>query len=219
MIDKIFIKIFFIIVIALFLLGMIVPMVLVNRKGMDPHGTHEEASLLTRLTSVSIMIWLIYVILYFIFDDYIKNFLMIEFFFQDLFVIIGMVLLIISLIFGTLGLIALGINFRIEFPKEETQLITSGIYTVMRNPIVFGVFLILIGYFLVIPNFLNLFIAVVNIITFDSKAKDEERFLLKTFGKEYEEYKERVGRYLPFIIRKTEFTKRNLLAIEGKKLK
>ena len=219
MIDKIFIKIFFIIVIALFLLGMIVPMVLVNRKGMDPHSTHEEASLLTRLTSVSIMIWLIYVILYFIFDDYIKNFLMIEFFFQDLFVIIGMVLLIISLIFGTLGLIALGINFRIEFPKEETQLITSGIYTVMRNPIVFGVFLILIGYFLVIPNFLNLFIAVVNIITFDSKARDEEKFLLKTFGKEYEEYKKRVGRYLPFIIRKTEFTKRNLLAIEGKKLK
>lgn len=48
-----------------------------------------------------------------------------------------MILIIIGFVFEILKIKELGINFRIELPKGETELITSGLYRVMRNPIVF----------------------------------------------------------------------------------
>ena len=50
MIELIFIKFLLIAVIILFLIGIGIPMVTIKKKGKDPHGTHEGASLLTRLT-------------------------------------------------------------------------------------------------------------------------------------------------------------------------
>lgn len=202
MIEPLFIKIFLITVLILFLLGVLVPMVAVRRKGMNPHGTHEGSSLLTRITSVSILIWLIYIILYIIFDDYIRNLWSFVFLSYDIYVIIGMIVTIISFIIEALGIKTLGINFRIELPLEETELITSGIYRFMRHPIVLGIFVLFIGNFLIIPNLFTLIITIFNIITFNSKVRDEEKFLSTRFGDIFEDYRLKVGRYLPFRIGK-----------------
>lgn len=202
MIEPLFIKIFLTTVLILFLIGVIVPMVAVRRKGMNPHGTHEGGSLLTRLTSISIMIWLIYIILYIIFDDYIRNLWSFAFLSFDIYIIIGIIVIIISFIIESLGIKALGLNFRIELPLEETELITSGIYRFIRHPIVFGIFILFIGNFLIIPNLFTLIISIFNIITFNSKVRDEEKFLSTRFGDIYEDYRLKVGRYLPFRIGK-----------------
>ena len=100
------------------------------------------------------------------------------------------------------GTIALGINFRIELPKEDTTLITTGIYRLMRNPIVMGVYLLIFGSFLIIPTIISLIFLIANIITFDSKVRDEEKFLAKRFGEDLNIYIKKVGRYLPFSMRK-----------------
>ncbi len=113
-----------------------------------------------------------------------------------------MVSISVGFLFEILGIIALGINFRIELPIDETELITSGIYKTMRNPIVFGIFLLVTGTFLIIPTGIALLICIFNILTFNAKVIDEEKFLLRRFGEKYRSYRNEVGRYLPFVLKK-----------------
>lgn len=202
MIEPIIIKIFFIIVVVLFLIGMMAPIFAIKKKGNDPHGTHEGASLLTRLTPLTIFTWLTYIIVFMINDVAILRFLAFEVLISDFFIVIGIIIIVLGLILDGWGTAALGTNFRIELPKEETTLITTGIYSLMRNPIVMGVYLLLLGSFLIIPTIISLIFLITNILTFDSKVRDEEKFLAKQFGEKYEKYKTRVGRYLPFNILK-----------------
>ncbi|MFW9946508.1 MAG: methyltransferase family protein [Candidatus Odinarchaeota archaeon] len=202
MIEPIFIKYFFIIIVVSFLIGMFAPIVIIKKKGSDPHGTHKGASLFTRLTPITIFSWLIYIIIFIINDSIILDFLAFELLISDIFIVSGIVIIFLGLILDLWGTVALGTNFRIEFPKEDTILITTGIYRLMRNPIVMGVYLLIFGSFLIIPTIISLFLLIANIITFDSKVRDEEKFLVKRFGEKFEKYSEKVGRYLPFSIRK-----------------
>ena len=175
---------------------------MVKKSGKDPHGTHEGSLLLTRLSSVSILLWLGFIIVYIFFNRLVENLWLLYFLHNDISIIIGMILISIGFLLEILGIIALGSNFRIELPIDDTELITSGIYRIMRNPIVFGIFLLVIGSFLIIPTIIVLLICLFNILTFNSKAIDEEKFLLRRFGKDYKNYMNDVGRYLPFRIRK-----------------
>ena len=171
-----------------------------KKSGSNPHGTHEGSAVLTQLSSLSIFLWLSLIILYIFFNNLIENFWRLDFLSNDILIITGMISISIGFLLEILGIIALGINFRIELPTDETELITSGIYRIMRNPIVFGIFLLVIGSFLVIPTIIVLLICIFNIFTFNSKAIDEEKFLLRRFGEEFKNYRNKVGRYLAFKI-------------------
>ncbi len=202
MIELLYRKIFLLLVLIIFSIGLMVPMIIIRRKGKDPHGTHMGYSILARLSSLTIFIWIINIGLFIFFYNLIELIWRFTFLSGDLFIIIGMISVAIGTIVEILGMYSLGINFRIELPKEETELITSGIYRVMRNPIAFGLYLIIIGTFLLIPNVLTLIITIANIIVFDAKVRDEEKFLLARFGKSYEDYQKKIGRYFPFSLKK-----------------
>ncbi|MFX1593561.1 MAG: methyltransferase family protein [Promethearchaeota archaeon] len=178
---------------------------MVKKSGKNPHGTHEGSLLLTRLSSVSIFLWLGLIIFYIFFNNLIENLWRLFFLSNDISIIIGMIMILLGFLFEILGIIALGLNFRIELPTDDTELITSGIYRIMRNPIVFGIFLLVIGSFLIIPTIIVLLICVFNILTFNSKAIDEEKFLLKRFGEDFKNYLNKVGRYLPFRISRKKY--------------
>lgn len=178
---------------------------MVKKSGKNPHGTHEGSLLLTRLSSVSIFLWLGLIIFYIFFNNLIENLWRLYFLSNDISIIIGMIMILLGFLFEILGIIALGLNFRIELPTDDTELITSGIYRIMRNPIVFGIFLLVIGSFLIIPTIIVLLICVFNILTFNSKAIDEEKFLLKRFGEDFKNYLNKVGRYLPFRISRKKY--------------
>lgn len=201
MIELLYRKIFLLLVLILFSIGLMVPMIIIRKKGKDPHGTHEGYSILARLSSATIFIWIINILLFIFFYNLIELFWLFTFLSADIFIIIGMISITAGFIFEILGIQALGINFRIDLPKEETELIISGIYKLMRNPIAFGLYLIIIGTFLLIPNVLTLIITIANIVVFHVKVRDEEKFLLARFGKSYEEYQKKVGRYFPFVIK------------------
>ncbi|MFW9940442.1 MAG: methyltransferase family protein [Candidatus Thorarchaeota archaeon] len=174
-----------------------------KKSGNDPHGSHKGASILTHLSSVSIFSWLGLIITYIFFNNLIENLWPLNFLSSKALILTGMVSISVGFLFEIFGIIALGINFRIELPNEETELITSGIYRTMRNPIVFGIFLLVIGTFLIIPTVIVLLICIFNILTFNAKVIDEEKFLLRRFGEKYRYYRNKVGRYLPFVLKKT----------------
>jgi protein-S-isoprenylcysteine O-methyltransferase Ste14 len=174
--DILIIKILLLIIIAFSLIGILIPMIYIKSKGIDPHGTHENSSVLTRFTSVSIILWVVYCLLFLVWDELMINTMGLNLFNIDLLIIIGMILVGIGFLIELLGIMNLGLNFRIELPKEETKLITTGIYRIIRNPIVLGLLLVIFGSVLIIPTFISILLFVFNVITFNAKIKDKEEF-------------------------------------------
>ena len=117
------------------------------------------------------------------------------------------------LIFRIIGavLIALGIAvwyigaLRSDMDESITdnKLQTKGIYAWVRNPMYSGWWILMIGITLMWHNVWMLILPVINwcIMTISLK-NTEEKWLLKVYGKDYEEYKKRVNRCIPWFPRK-----------------
>lgn len=82
--------------------------------------------------------------------------------------------------------------------QPTAKLIVKGPYKHCRNPMITGVFIILLGEFFLLNSLDTLIWAliffIINTVYFIFK---EEPDLLKRFGKEYERYKKNVPRWLP----------------------
>jgi protein-S-isoprenylcysteine O-methyltransferase Ste14 len=100
--------------------------------------------------------------------------------------------------FGLLfvGRFGLGAFFRIGSPKETTGLVVDGIFGRSRNPMYVGVHATLLASACYTLNPVVLLLVVFAIAVHHRIVVAEELFLLKTFGREYEDYRGRVRRYL-----------------------
>ena len=181
MIQLSHIQIFLFVILISQLIAFISPLIMVKLNGKDPHGIHRNYSILARMTPISYFLLLLFIIIYIFFIHLIANFLIFPFFFMNIQVFIGMVLVSIGLILEIFGILGLGLNFRIELPRENTELITSGVYRLMRNPIAFSLYLLVFGIFLISPNAFSLIILILNVLTFHAKVKCEERYLEEEF--------------------------------------
>lgn len=84
--------------------------------------------------------------------------------------------------------------------KTERKLITTGLYAYVRHPFYLSWILVSSGVVLVTLNLLALLLLPASLV--DMGTEDEERELLEIFGKEYEGYMKRTGRFLPKIGRR-----------------
>jgi protein-S-isoprenylcysteine O-methyltransferase Ste14 len=111
----------------------------------------------------------------------------------------GAALLVIGAYFGIAGVMALKTN-RTPFPKprEDSQLVQHGIYSLARHPLYTSVILISLGWALLCRSWPALVAAVIMIPFFNAKAKREEQWLREKFPA-YAEYERRVGRFLPWL--------------------
>lgn len=79
---------------------------------------------------------------------------------------------------------------------DKTELVTGGIYQISRNPAFLGFDLVYIGIFMIFFNWVLFAVSVFAALMFHLQIVNvEEEFLLRTFGKEYLEYKRKVNRY------------------------
>ncbi|MFH1298050.1 MAG: isoprenylcysteine carboxylmethyltransferase family protein [Bacteroidota bacterium] len=90
----------------------------------------------------------------------------------------------------------LGSSIRVGLPETDTTLQTSGIYSLSRNPIYLGIFLICIASCLFFPNPVNIALTVYGMYMHHRIIVAEEKFLANRFGKAWEDYTSRVRRYL-----------------------
>jgi protein-S-isoprenylcysteine O-methyltransferase Ste14 len=111
--------------------------------------------------------------------------------------IAGAVLMVAGSIFITIGMLQLGPSARFLFPKQKTKLVTTGVFAVARNPVYLGLNSSLIGVFLLLPSLGFLIALIFFLVTNHYRVLEEEDFLVKVFGNEYEDYMRRVGRYGP----------------------
>ncbi|MBT8218884.1 MAG: isoprenylcysteine carboxylmethyltransferase family protein, partial [Bacteroidia bacterium] len=116
---------------------------------------------------------------------------------EPILVNIGWGLLIISLILVWIAQSQMSSSWRIGIDtKNKTKLITSGLFSISRNPIFLGIMLANIGVFLVIPNSVTLLILVLSCVSINTQIRLEEAFLKQEFKNEYEAYTSKVRRWL-----------------------
>lgn len=81
-------------------------------------------------------------------------------------------------------------------PTDKTELVTTGIYQISRNPAFLGFDLVYVGICLMFFNWVLLLVSVFAMLMFHLQIVNvEEEFLLDFFGEEYISYKKKVNRY------------------------
>jgi protein-S-isoprenylcysteine O-methyltransferase Ste14 len=109
----------------------------------------------------------------------------------------GVVLCFVGVSVLPLSLVSFGKSFRVGIDVDHPdRLVTTGIFAVSRNPIYVGFAFVLLGQFLVFPNWVLLIYLMAGIWLFHRQVFREEEFLGKHYGQEYVEYSKRVRRYL-----------------------
>ena len=89
------------------------------------------------------------------------------------------------------ALLALGID-----EQHPTELRTTGLFAISRNPIFLGLIVVLIGFFLLLPNALTLVVLIAGYLLIQIQIRLEETFLLQQHGASYKNYKASVRRFL-----------------------
>lgn len=115
--------------------------------------------------------------------------------------LVGACLIIIGVLLADLGRIARGIIAPSWAMPENYQLVTTGVYGLVRHPLYLSYILISLGLFFLLANILLLG-CFVGLLCYYFPAKKEEVMLLERFRSQYEEYKSRVGIFFPKIRKK-----------------
>jgi len=110
---------------------------------------------------------------------------------------IGLALLFISLVWTVIAQTNMQNSWRIGIDTEtKTELVTSGLFAISRNPIFFGMIITLLGAFLATPNALTALLLILGYILIQIQIRLEEEFLTKEHGQKYLKYKQKVRRLI-----------------------
>ncbi len=113
-----------------------------------------------------------------------------------IFRIAGGIAIILGIVIWFIGAMRSGMDENIT----ENKLKTDGIYSWVRNPMYTGCWFIMIGISFMWHNFWMLPMILIDWVIFTIVLKNtEEKWLLNVYGKDYEDYKKRVNRCIPWI--------------------
>ncbi|KAI1854957.1 hypothetical protein JX265_002595 [Neoarthrinium moseri] len=121
----------------------------------------------------------------------------------NILLLIGLILVFIGQFVRATAMSQLGTNFNhIVQEKRRTghELVTTGLYGVMRHPSYFGFFYWGIGTQLVLGNpicFVGYLVVLWKF--FSQRIRAEEAYMIRFFGEDYNEYKKHVSTMIPFI--------------------
>ena len=111
--------------------------------------------------------------------------------------LLGLVMITLALFIGLAALYQMKNSWRVGIKYDQkTQLVTSGIYSISRNPYFLSYNLLFAGVFLIFPTLTLLVPVGALIFIFHLMILEEERYLTKVQGVDYLKYKNKTGRYL-----------------------
>ncbi len=112
--------------------------------------------------------------------------------------LIGWTLLFIGAAFGISGFLTLGPNTTpFPQPREESTLVTHGVYSIVRHPLYSSLIFLSFGWGTLWMSLPSLVSAALFSFFLNIKACHEEAWLRRKFA-EYEEYARRVPRFIPW---------------------
>lgn len=110
---------------------------------------------------------------------------------------LGIVIAGVGCLFFTVAVVTMRNNWRAGIAiHDDTELVTTGIYQISRNPAFTGFYLMYIGVFVSFANPVHLVCMLATIAIFHRQVKQEEEYLSLRFGATYAEYRRRTRRYL-----------------------
>jgi protein-S-isoprenylcysteine O-methyltransferase Ste14 len=114
--------------------------------------------------------------------------------------ILGLVLFVIGLTIALVSARTLGRFYASTLLiREGHQLITRGIYRLIRHPIYFGVIIVCFSVPLYAPSLYGFFVMSVLVPLFLIRIKIEEAMLTEEFGEAYRTYMRETKKLIPFI--------------------
>jgi len=109
----------------------------------------------------------------------------------------GMLFMLVGYLIFIFSLFSFGKSWRIGIDNDKPgNLVTTGMFSITRNPLFIFLDLYFIGTALINTNLFFIFIGIIFIAGIHYQILQEEIFLQKHYGKEYAEYKKRVRRYI-----------------------
>lgn len=83
--------------------------------------------------------------------------------------------------------------------KKGHELVTTGIYSLIRHPIYTGMLMMSIGVVCTLQSVVSLIILAIALTVIFSRIPKEERFMTQTFPDQYPAYKKRTQALVPFV--------------------
>ena len=83
--------------------------------------------------------------------------------------------------------------------QSEHRLVSSGLYGVIRHPSYLGLFVLSLGWGLAFRSGVGVILAVLTLPVVMARIDAEERLLSETFGAEYDAYRARTWRLIPYV--------------------
>lgn len=151
--------------------------------------------LIGRYFKLTLIALFIYVLVYAFTDK--GLFLPISYIENNIFKYTGVGMLIVSLIWTIVAQNHMEDSWRIGIDEEnKTRLITTGLFSVSRNPIFLGMIVSLGGLFLSTPNALTLVFLILGYVLIQIQIRLEEEFLIRQHGEEYILYQQKTNRLI-----------------------
>ncbi|MBC8377461.1 MAG: isoprenylcysteine carboxylmethyltransferase family protein, partial [FCB group bacterium] len=111
----------------------------------------------------------------------------------------SLLLLIINLVISLFSLLHMRDSWRVGvIDEQQTELITSGIYSITRNPYFVSYNIMFVAYALLLQSFILMVLTIVGISLVHWMVRKEERYLQEIHGSRYMKYCSEVSRYLLF---------------------
>lgn len=109
----------------------------------------------------------------------------------------GLVILVVALIWTITAQIQMKDSWRIGIDYDKkSELVTTGLFSISRNPIFAGMLLSLLGLFLCLPTLFSSLFLVLAYVLIQIQIRLEEEFLLKEHGELYKNYITKVRRLI-----------------------
>ena len=108
----------------------------------------------------------------------------------------GYGLILMALIVGLAALYEMKNSWRVGIKiDQKTDLVTTGIYSLSRNPYFLSYNMLFMGLFLIYPSVVLLLLNICLAVTFHQMILEEEAYLEEVQGESYLVYKKNAGRY------------------------
>lgn len=112
---------------------------------------------------------------------------------------IGIVLAVVGIVVTVLSQLAMGASWRIGIDDTTpTDLVTDGVFALVRNPVFSAMIVCAAGLMLLVPNVVSVIGLLVLVLAIQLQVRQaEEPFLARTLGAPYRDYARRTGRFVP----------------------
>lgn len=192
---------------AFFLLAMVLPSVRLRRRtGKPALVMHQEANPFQRVIGLAMALFMLAVLawsaLYVVLGDEKLGLWTVP----EALGWLGWGLTLSGLLFTMAAQAQMGASWRIGIDIARTELVTGGLFSLVRNPVFTGMLAMVSGIVLVTPSAWTVMALGYYVLLVSLQVRLEEDHLLRLHGDAYRGYAARVGRFLPGVGRLASFS-------------